>query len=387
MYDLVIRNGRLIDPAAGLDGRFDVAFQAGRVAAVAPALDGPALEDLDARDCIVAPGLIDLHVHIYAGVSHYGIAPDPTCLARGVTTAVDAGSAGAATFDGLRRYIIEVSATRLYALLNISRIGLVTGAELDPPVGELDDLRHLNVPAAVRCIEANRDVILGVKLRLSANLAADGRNEKQALLLAREAADAVGLPIMIHTPKSSLGLPAILAEMRKGDILTHCFHAHASGILDGSGKVLPEATSALERGVLLDVGHGKGSFAYEIARSAMAQGVLPHTISSDLHRYNLEGPVFDLATTMSKFLHLGMELPEALRRVTATPAEVIRQTGELGTLRVGAVGDAVVLKLHEGQRPLADTVGRVEVVSQWLEPLCVIKAGQLAVRHDDSRQQ
>jgi dihydroorotase len=384
MYDLVIRNGRLIDPAAGLDGRFDVAFRAGRVADVAPTLDGPAAEVLDARDRIVTPGLIDLHVHIYAGVSHYGIDADPTCLARGVTTAVDAGSAGAATFDGLRRYIIEVSETRLYALLNISRIGLVTGAELDPPVGELDDLRHLSVPAAVRCIEANRDVILGVKLRLSANLAADGRNEKQALLLAREAGDAVGLPIMIHTPKSSLGLPAILAEMRRGDILTHCFHAHTSGILDGDGKVLPEVRTALERGVLLDVGHGKGSFAYEVARTALAQGVLPHTISSDLHRYNLAGPVLDLATTVSKFLHLGLELPEALRRVTATPAEIIRMSGELGTLRVGAIGDAAVFRLHEGRRPLVDTVGRVETVSRWLEPVSVVKSGRVVARHKET---
>ncbi len=129
-----------------------------------------------------------------------------------MTTAVDAGSAGASTFQGLRRYVIEASATRLFALLNISRIGMVSGAELEPPLGELEDLRHLNVPAAVRCIEANRDLILGVKLRLSANLAADGKNELQALKLAREAADAVGLPLMIHTPQSSLGLPAILAR-------------------------------------------------------------------------------------------------------------------------------------------------------------------------------
>jgi dihydroorotase len=302
-------------------------------------------------------------------------------LARGVTTAVDAGSAGAATFGGFRRYIIEASDTRLLALLNISRIGMVSGAELDPPLGELEDLRHLSVPAAVRCVEANRDVILGIKLRLSANLAANGKNELQALKLAREAADATGLPVMIHTPNSSLGLPAILAEMRGGDILTHCFHAHASGILDAGGHVLAEVRSALDRGVLLDVGHGKGSFGYEIARAALAQGVLPHTISSDLHRYNLHGPVFDLATTVSKFLHLGVKLAEALRRVTSTPAAIIKMARELGTLAVGSIGDAVVLRLCEGHRPLADTTGRVEDVSRWVEPVYVVKAGRVVARH------
>src|SRR5262245_23091815 len=291
MFDLLIRSGRVIDPTAGLDAKVDVGIRYGRVTALGQNLTGPTGQMIDAAGLVVTPGLIDLHVHIYAGVSHYGIDADPTCLAKGVTTALDAGTAGAATFAGLRRFIIEASATRLFALLNISRIGLVTGAELDPPLGELEDLRHLNVQAAVKCIEANRDKVLGVKLRLSANLAADGKNELQALKLAREAADAVGLPIMIHTPQSSLGLPTILAEMRQGDILTHCFHAHASGILDHEGTVLPECRQAIERGVRLDVGHGKGSFSYEIARTAMAQGVLPDTISSDLHFYNLHGPV------------------------------------------------------------------------------------------------
>ncbi len=381
MHDLVIRNGRLIDPACSLDEKRDVAFRAGRVAAVASTLEGqPTGETIDAAGLIVAPGMIDLHVHVFDGISHYGIPADPTCLARGVTTAVDAGSAGALTFPGFRRYIIEASATRLFALLNISRIGLVTGAELDPPVGELDDLRHLSVSAALQTIEANRDVILGIKIRLSADLADDGKNELEALKRAREAADAARLPVMIHTPASSLGLPRILAEMRRGDILTHCFHAHASGILDADGRVLPEVRRAIDAGVLLDVGHGRGSFAYEVARSALGQEVLPDTISSDLHRYNLDGPVFDLATTVSKFLHLGLELPESLRRVTSTPARAIKMEKELGTLAVGAVGDAVVLRLVEGERPLADTMGRVETLRRWIEPVYVVRAGRLAAR-------
>lgn len=374
MLDLLLRNGRVIDPARGLDAKGDVAFRAGRVVA---ADHDTAAVIIDASGLIVAPGLIDMHVHVFDGVSHYGIPPDPTCLARGVTTALDAGTSGAETFAGFRKYIIEASATRLFALLNISRIGLVVGAELDPPAGELDDLRHLSIPAALKCIEANRDVILGIKLRLSANLAADGANELEALKRARDAADAAGLPLMIHTPLSSLGLPRILVEMRRGDILTHCYHAHSSGIMDDSRQVLPEVRRALEAGVLLDVGHGRGSFSYEVARAALNQGVLPDTISSDLHRYNLNGPVFDLATTVSKFLHLGLDLTEALRRVTSTPAAVLKREQELGTLAIGAAGDAVLLRLCEGERPLADTVGRVETLRRWLEPVGVVKSGRL----------
>ncbi|MBY0526225.1 MAG: amidohydrolase/deacetylase family metallohydrolase [Gemmataceae bacterium] len=382
MHDLHIRGARLIDPAQNLDERRDVAFHSGRVAALVPSLDDqPAAEVIDGRGLILAPGMIDLHVHIYQGVSHYGIDPDPKCVMRGATTAVDAGSSGASTFGGLRRYIIETSATRLFALLNISCIGMVTGAESEPDVGELEDLRHLSVPAAVRCIEANRDLILGIKIRLSDNLAAGGKNEMPALLLAREAAAATGLPIMVHTPRSTLGLPAILAELRRDDIITHTYHARESGILHPSGDVLPEVRRAVERGILFDVGHGQGSFSYEVARQALAQDFLPHTISSDLHRYNLDGPVYDLATTVSKFLHLGLELPDALRKVTATPATVIKREQELGTLRVGAAGDAVVFRECTGSRPLPDSMGRVEELRRWIEPVYVVRAGKVVARH------
>ncbi|MEE2873075.1 MAG: amidohydrolase/deacetylase family metallohydrolase [Candidatus Latescibacterota bacterium] len=383
MQDLLIKNGRLIDPAQNLDAPLDVSFANGKVAAVtAPGKNAQASETIDAQDLLVVPGLIDLHVHVFDAVSHYGIPPDPTCLERGVTTAVDAGSAGAAVWPGFRKFIIEASETRLYAMLNISRIGLVTGAELDPPVGELDDLRHLNVSAAVQCIEENRDKILGIKIRLSDNLAAGGDNEMPALLLAREAADATGLPIMIHSPRSTLGLPAILAEMRSGDILTHCFHAHESGILDSNMKVIPEVRAAIGRGVHLDVGHGKGSFSYDVARKTMDQEITPDTISTDLHRYNLAGPVFDMATTISKFLHLGMDLNDALSRVTSIPAATIKMKDELGTLKVGATADATILRLCEGKSKLEDTVGKVETIEQWLEPVYVVKGGRVVAQHN-----
>ena len=241
MYDLLLTNGTVIDPAAGVHEKKDIAFSGGCVAAVLDSgAEAEAKRIIDVRGLLVTPGFIDLHVHVFSGVTHYGIEVDPTCLARGVTTALDAGSSGALTFPGFRKYVIDVCDTRLFALLNISGLGLVTGQETQPPLGELEELQYCDVGAAVKMIEANRDRILGVKVRLSHFLAAGGKNELAALKRAREAADAVGLPLMVHSPLSSLTTPRILDELRPGDILTHCFHGHgAGGILDDDLQVLP----------------------------------------------------------------------------------------------------------------------------------------------------
>lgn len=378
MYDLIIRNGTLIDPAQGINTQKEIALTGGRVAAILdPGAEVAAKHTLDVRGLYVLPGLIDLHVHVFSGVSHYGIDVDPTCLARGVTTVLDAGSSGALTFPGFRKFIIDVSQTRLYALLNISAMGMVSGSETVPPLGELEDLRYSNVETAVRMIEANRDRILGVKVRLSNFLAADGKNELEALLRAREAAEAVRLPLMVHSPLSSIPTERILDELRPGDILTHCVHGHgAGGIMSDDLKVLPAVRKKVEQGLRLDVGHGRGSFTFRVARAALEQGVVPGTISSDLHTYNLHGPVFDLVTTMDKFLHIGMELHEVVRRVTSTPAEVLGMPEELGTLKPGAYADIVVLKLQEGEFDLTDTFGITETGHYHLEPCYIFRGGR-----------
>ena len=374
LHDLLVKGGTLVDPARGIHARRDVAFARGVVSAVAEEIPADtATRVVDAAGNLIAPGMIDLHVHVFAGVSHYGIAPDPTCLAHGVTTVVDAGSAGADTFAGFRRYVIEASATRIFAQLNISSMGM-----LDASIGELDDLKWASVPRALETIEKHRDVILGVKVRLTRNTIVGEPAGLTPLHRAREAADAAGLPIMVH-PQAAWcnSLDDVLAVMRQGDILTHCFHDASHGILDEAGNIRLSVRAARERGVNFDVGHGQGSFSWRVCEAALAQGFAPTTISSDLHVYNLNGPVFDLATTVSKFLHLGLSLDDALAKVTAVPAGVIGMADRLGTLSVGACGDAVVLALEEGQFALVDSRGQTRVGRQRIVPRVVVKGGKV----------
>ncbi len=377
MYDLLLKNGILLDPTTNLHRIGDLGVTGPMIASVLDANSGAtARRVLDVSGLYVMPGFIDLHVHVFSGVTHYGIDVDPTCLGRGVTTALDAGSAGALTFPGFRQFVIDVSQTRLFAMLNISALGLVPNAMSGIEIGELEDLRYVDVKEATRVIEANRDKILGIKIRLSDNLAAGGKNEMPALLRAREAADAVGLPLMIHTPLSSLTMPQVLNELRPGDVLTHSFHGHRCGILDSEMKVLPEIRKKVDEGLLLDIGHGQGSFTYEVARAAMSQGVIPHTISSDLHAYNLNGPVFDLVTTINKFLHLGMELDEAVRRVTTIPAQFLKMEDKIGTLKDGAAADIVVVEMMEGSFEMTDSFGETEIGGVQLEPRFIFRNGR-----------
>jgi len=372
-YDLLLSGGTLVDPAQGIHARRDIAFTGGRVAAVSSTL--PRAEAREIVDCtgrLVSPGMIDLHVHVFAGVSHFGIEPDPHCIAHGVTTAVDAGSAGADTFPGFRKYVIDVSATRLFAHLNISSQGMISR-----DVGELDDIKWANVSKALAMVEQHRDVILGVKVRLTRHAIVGQAAGIRPLHLAREAADAAGLPIMVHPQEAWCdSLDDILAVMKKGDILTHCFHGMNHGILDDQGKVRRSVHEAMGRGVVFDVGHGAGSFSWDVAERTLKQGVLPQTISSDLHIYNVNGPVYDLATTVSKFLHLGLPLDQALGKVTATPAQIIGMT-DIGTLREGAWGDAVVFDLQEGRFEFADSHGQRRTGRQRLVPLTVVRAGKV----------
>jgi dihydroorotase len=374
-FDLLVKGGRLVDPSQNVSAPRDIAVSGHTVIRIAESIEpGEARHVLDARGKIVTPGLIDIHVHVYDGVAPLGIPADPTCIAKGVTTAVDAGSAGAHTFPGLRKYVIDKVDTRIFALLNISVVGQST-LSTDNPYGELLDLRYANPKLAVRTIEQNRDVILGVKIRLTRNIAGD--HDLKALKLAREAADAAGLPLMVHIGGSYSPLKDILAELKKGDVITHSFRGGDGGILDNSGRVLPEVHSALARGVHLDIGHGAGSFSFDTAEKALKQDVLPGTISSDVHQFNFNGPVFDLATTLSKFLHLGMTLEQVIERATRNPAAAFRFPQQLGTLREGAEADIAVFQLAEGDFEFTDALGEKRIGHRKLAPVATVKSGRI----------
>jgi len=365
--DLAIAGGRVVDPAQGLDGPLDVAVGGTRITALGYA--GQAAETIDASGLVLVPGLIDLHTHLYEGVSHYGIDPDTYCLDKGVTTAVDAGSAGAQTFPGFRRYIVERSHTRIFAFLNVAVQGMITNL-----VGELEDLRYVSPSQAVARAREHPDVIVGVKVRLGYQMAGD--DPEPALRLARQVADELGLPLMVHILDMGRPISWLLPHLGEGDIVTHCFHANEGGILQADGRLYPEVALARRRGVLFDVGHGAGSFAYRVAKAAFAQEFPPDTVSSDLHAHNVAGPVFDQATTLSKLLHCGMSLTDVVRATTAAPAAAIRRLDAVGSLEPGHEADLTGFELRSGEWMLADGAGECEVVETLVVPRLVVRAGQ-----------
>ncbi len=374
-YDLLVKGGRVVDPSQQLSAVKDIGISGRRVARVAENLSASdARQVLDARGKIVTPGLIDVHVHVYDGVTPLGLPADPNCIAKGVTTVLDAGSSGAHTFPGFRKYVINVVDTRVFALLNLSVVGQST-LSMDNPFGELLRLEYANPKLAIRTIEQNRDVILGLKVRLSKNIA--GENDLKILGMAKEAAAAVKLPVMVHIGDTHSSLQDILNGMGKGDVLTHTFHGRERGILDPKGRVLPEVRSALKRGVHLDVGHGAGSFSFDVCEGAFQQGVIPGTISSDLHHYNVHGPVFDLATTLSKFLHLGLTLEEVIQRAATNAANAFGFPKGLGSLREGAEADVAVFSLIEGDFEFFDALEQKRIGHRKLVPVATVKAGKV----------
>jgi dihydroorotase len=339
-FDTLIVGGEVVDPGSGLVGRYDVGLRDGRIASVEPSLAGARAERvIDARGQIVTPGLIDLHTHVYWGVTYWGIEADPVAARSGVTTWLDVGSAGSYTFPGFRRYIVEPSRVRIYALLNLSSIGLVA------PTWEFANLDYCDLELAAQIVERNRDVILGIKARIDRNTTRGVGI--RPLELARQLADRLGLPLMVHIGFGPPTIDEVAALLRPGDILTHCFTGGTMRILTADGMVHPVIRELHERGLVLDIGHGTGSFSFRVAEALLEQGVLPDVISSDIHQLAIQGPMFDLPTTLSKFLALGMSVPEVIERATAAPARVIGRP-DLGTLKPGSLADVALFRVEEG---------------------------------------
>ncbi len=369
-YDLLIKKGHVIDPSQGIDKVMDIGLAGGKVAAVAESLpEADATELLDADGMIVTPGLIDLHVHNYWGANEYGIEPDATNLAKGVTTALDAGSAGSTNFAAFRRFIMEPASTRLLALVNISRIGLVS-----KDIGELTDLDLADAEAAAKVGRDNRDLVLGIKARLSEPITKG--NDVWAVKRALEAAEAMGGFLMIHVGNTVTPMEELVSLLRPGDVVTHSYHGTKHGILDDGGKVIAGMWEAQRRGVIFDIGHGAGSFSFRVAERALADGFYPGNISSDLHAYNVNGPVHDHVTILSRFLHLGLSLYDTIRLTTQSTAEVMGLSGGLGTLKPGAEGDVSVLRLQEGRFDLTDSYGTTVTADKRLTHVHTIRAGR-----------
>lgn len=370
MHDLIIRDGTVVDPSQALHRRADVAIDAGRITAIDGHLTGSGRRELDAGGQIVTPGLVDLHVHLYQHVSHYGIDPDAACLATGVTTAVDAGSAGRSTWPGLRHFVLARARMHAYALLHVSAMGMLTDA-----VGESADLRWLDPAATAIVAAANSDYVLGIKVRLDRNRI--GESGVEPLQRAVAAADALGKPLMAHVGNTPAPLSEIAGKMRPGDIITHCFHGWAHGVLDANGRIIPSLRQAANRGVIFDVGHGAGSFSFPVAEAALDQGFVPQIISTDLHVYSVNGPVYDLPTTMTKFLVMGLSLDEVVSRVTVAPATAMGLADAAGSLAPGRPADVTLLQEVEGPFRLDDCFGNCRTAPRALVPRAVVLGGQV----------
>lgn len=371
-YDLVLKGGRVLDERNGVDGVLDVAVRAGRIAAVGPGLAEGARQVEDVSGAIVAPGLIDIHTHVYHKATSLSVDPGFISRRSATTTLVDAGSAGAGNYDGLRDYVMAQSPYRIFAFLNISFPGIF-GFDKGITIGEAT-LRHmLPVDRCVAKIEANRDRVVGVKVRIGGPVT--GELGLGALELALEAANAVGLPLMTHIGTAPPSYADVVSMLRPGDILTHCFRPAPNSALTPDGKVLRAVREARDRGVLFDIAHGMGAFGYETTEGALREGFPPDLISSDVHVIAIEGPGYDLLHTMSKLLNCGLSLSEVVGMSANRPALAIRRP-ELGHLGVGAAADITVLRQVESNYLFEDVVGAKRQGSALLQPVAVYLDGK-----------
>jgi len=353
-YDLLLAGGRVIDPSQNLDGVMDVAFAGGQVARVGQDLPREGVAKVcDVSGHIVTPGLIDLHTHVYVHGTSLGIDAEAFARESGVTTAVDTGSAGPGNFMGFRRHVIERSAVRILAYLHVSHAGIYGFSER-VMVGESEEMRLMNPIDAVAVADANRDVIVGIKVRVGKH--SSGTQGTAPLEIALQVAEETGLPLMAHIDHPPPAYEEVVSRLRPGDVLTHAFRPFPNAPVTAQGTVKQAVLAARDRGVYFDIGHGKGSFSFKTARTMLANGFLPDTISSDEHALCINGPAYDQVTTLSKFLCLGVPLAEVIAASTVNAAKILKRP-ELGSLRPGAPGDATILSVIEGRFDYEDVVG------------------------------
>jgi dihydroorotase len=369
--DLLIAGGRIFDPVTRRFQRGDIAVGGGKTLRIGGTIEAPpGARVCDATDLIVTPGLIDAHIHAFPLVTGIGLDVDPLSERSGVTTFIDAGSSGFLNFMALRRYVIEKARSKIYALLNISAIGQSTLGVDGFAYAEYDDLRFLHFVPAVDLIQKNRDLIVGIKVRMYTGL-----TSLAPLQAARALADEVGLPIVVHLAPPPPSFPDILPYLRPGDVITHVYHPPPGAMVDGAGKVRPEFQEARERGVLLDTGTARFHTNFPVMQAAFATGYYPDTISTDLTPGGLNTLVIDLPTCVNKCLAGGMPLEDALAAVTVAPARYLPAGCNAGRLIVGETADIAVFALEEGEYSYNDFFGNRIDTGKRLSHRLTIKDG------------
>ncbi len=378
-FDLLIKGGEVLDPSQKLRGMRDIGIRNGVIEAVQADIPAErALKVLSATGRLVTPGLIDLHAHTFPYGSAIGIPADELVPFQGTTTAVSAGDAGANNFAAYRRFIVASTRTRLYAFVHIANIGLAGF-----PVGELFNIDFAQIEPAARTVAENADIALGVKVRMSENVIAQHGLEPLKRAIKAVEVSGTGGKIMCHI--GGVATPELMSQildlLRPRDILTHCFSGAPNNAgqftnIVQNGKLLPAAIEAKKRGVHFDVGHGGGSFDYTVAEVAMAQGVMPDTISSDMHVFSGNSPGMPFLTwVMSKFLNMGFTLEQVVAMATINSARAIDRLPKLGTLQVGAPGDATLLEVVDGPVEFVDTRNNKRTGKAFIRPVQTVAAG------------
>jgi dihydroorotase len=370
----ILKGGRLIDPTGGKDGMFDIRVRDGKIDAIGADLDPAGATVLDVKGRIVTPGLIDVHLHLMKGLGAFGVDPDIFGVGSGVTTVVDAGSAGHTLLDVFRNYVTANAKTRVLNYINLSTLGGVSG----PGYSILADPRLIDEAKIEQAVEANRDIIVGIKIMATGG--ALGSQGLKPLERARKLGDELKIPLLVHIGESwtkgaePVAVGDVLKYLRAGDIVTHMFTVHPGGLLDANGKLWPQVRDAKESGVLMDVGHGLHNLNFDVARKVLDQGLHPDGVSTDGHRGNRAGPVYDLPTTMAKLMALGFTLNQVVEMATANAAKLLGRSGELGTLKVGQAAEISVLQVEDREWTAVDSQKGAIPARQAILPVYAIRS-------------